>query len=610
MGKLMFKLSIGQKILSGFFILIVLSASFVFISFSSLSKINILSSMVLPLSREINILQNYIQKIKQLETKTDLYLTIRSEGSREELITLVKETNSFINEISQVENAKPLKDISSLILQLNNSIETLVGYIDNHESAYKINLQMVETNKLFEGFHKMQEALQQQRLKHLEMITNEEKSITEKLLGIFMFIEVSIILVGFLASFILTRLITNNLSKLHKGTQEIAAGNFGTRINITSRDEIGQLADSFNLMAEELRKKTVSKDYLDNIIQSMAESLIVLNPDLTINSVNKATCSLLGYKEEELIGKPVENILSPEGAISEEIDLKNLIKDAKMISYEINYRGKDGNNVPVLFKATIMKDKNDNTLCIICTAADITKRKQIEEKLKEAMEMKSNFTSIVSHELRTPLAAIRTGINIILDELAGNITNEQRDFLSITRNNVDRLVRLINGILDFQRLDSGKMQLNFIKTDVNEVVKEIYLTMRSLTDRKGLKFTLQLEDNLPQINLDEDSITQLLTNLINNAIKFTEEGEIKIATQKADGCVCVKVSDTGIGISQENIQKLFAAFTRLREGKYKTIEGTGLGLAICKEIAQKHGGRIWVESEYGKGSTFCVTLPL
>lgn len=606
----MIRVSIGQKILSGFFILIILSASFLFISFSSLSKINILSSMVLPLSKEINILQNYIQKIRQLENKTDLYLTIKSEGSREELIKLAKETDEFVNEASSTENGKPLKKISDLILQLDKSIETLVGFIDNRESAYKINLQILATNKLFEDFDKIQEILQGQRLKRLEMITNEQKSTTEALLNMFLFIEVSIILVGFLASYFLSRLITNNLYKLHKGTQEISAGNFETRIKISSRDEIGELANSFNTMAEELRKKTVSKEYVDNIIRSMAESLIILNPDLTINSVNKATCSLLGYSEEELIGKSIENILSPEGALSEEIDLENLIKDAKMISYEINYRDKDDKNIPVLFKATVMKDKNDNTLCVICTAADITKRKQIEEKLKEAMEIKSNFTSVVSHELRTPLAAIRTGINIILDELAGSISSEQREFLNISRNNVDRLVRLINGILDFQRLDSGKIELKVAQNDINEIAKEVYLTMRSLAERKGLKFTLQLENNLPQLNVDRDNIAQLIGNLINNAIKFTEKGEIAITTKKENDVVCIKVSDTGIGISQEDIPKLFSAFMRLRQDKYKTIEGAGLGLAICKEIVEKHNGKIWVESECGRGTAFYFTLPL
>ncbi len=608
--KNMLKFPIGQKIFAGFFVLIILSASFLLISFPSLSKINILSSMVLPLSQEINILQGYLEKTKQLETKTDLYLTIKSEDSREELIALLKQTNEFVNEVRQKENTGQLKEISGLVLTLNNSIETLVNYIDKNESAYKINLQIIAVNNLFENFGKMEAILQQQRLKRLEIITNQQKAITDSLSNMFLFIETSIVFMGFLASYSLSRLITRNLSKLNKGTREIAAGNFQTRINISSQDEIGQLADSFNAMAEDLRKKTVSKEYVDNIIRSMAESLIILNPDLTINNVNKATSLLLGYREDELIGKPIESILSSEAAALEEMDLKNLIKDAKMINYEINYLSKDLKIIPVLFKATVMNDRDNNTLCVICTATDITKRKQIEEKLKEAMEIKSKFTSMVSHELRTPLAAIKTGINIILDELAGTINNEQRDFLNISRNNVDRLVRLINGILDFQKLESGKMQLKKTQNDINEIVNEVYIAMRSIAERKCLKITIELENNLPQINMDRDGIAQVISNLISNAVKFTEKGEVKIITKKTADSVCVEVSDTGIGIKEDNIAKLFSAFMRLQEDKYKTIDGTGLGLVISKEIVEKHGGKIWVESEYGKGSSFYFTLPL
>jgi two-component system phosphate regulon sensor histidine kinase PhoR len=205
---------------------------------------------------------------------------------------------------------------------------------------------------------------------------------------------------------------------------------------------------------------------------------------------------------------------------------------------------------------------------------------------------------------------MKEGIAILLDGVAGEINDEQKNFLNIAKRNVDRLTLLINDVLDFQKLDAGKMRVNIQENDINEVVGEVQKTMLPSANKKGIDILLELDDNLPKARFDRDKITQVLTNLINNAIKFTaEQGEVSVCVQQQDEELVIRVSDTGMGIPKDALPKIFDRFYRVhRPGKQ--IQGTGLGLAIVKKIVLMHGGRIEVESEVDKGTTFTVFLPL
>jgi len=238
--------------------------------------------------------------------------------------------------------------------------------------------------------------------------------------------------------------------------------------------------------------------------------------------------------------------------------------------------------------------------------------KELEEKNKRILELdkvKSEFVSHVSHELRAPLGTIKEGIDIVLDGAAGKINNQQRKFLDIAKRNVDRLARLINNVLDFQKLESGKMRFDMQLNDINEVATEVHKAMALSSNCREVDFSLKLEDNLPKVRFDRDKIIQVLTNLVSNARKFVNKGNITIATSRAEDAVGVSVSDTGCGIRKEDLPKLFHKFEQLAEGNNSKKGGTGLGLAISKEIIEQHKGRIWVESEFGKGTTFRIILP-
>jgi len=235
-------------------------------------------------------------------------------------------------------------------------------------------------------------------------------------------------------------------------------------------------------------------------------------------------------------------------------------------------------------------------------------RKQTE-RLKEVVKVKSDFLSTVSHELRTPLTCMKESIDIILGGLVGEINSQQRKFLNITTRNIDRLSRLIDNVLHFQKLEAGKMKLHMAPNDMNEVIRDVKETMAPLADEKGITLDIRLDETIPAADFDKDKITQVLMNLTDNAIKFTHKGGIVIESYQRDGSVCVYVKDTGLGIRKESLPRLFCEFEQLSDPKEGKIGGSGLGLAISRKIVEEHNGRIWPESEFNKGTTFYFELP-
>lgn len=232
------------------------------------------------------------------------------------------------------------------------------------------------------------------------------------------------------------------------------------------------------------------------------------------------------------------------------------------------------------------------------------------QDLEKAVQIKSDFTSTVSHELRTPLAAIKEGIAIVLDGTAGEISAGQKEFLEIAKRNVDRLARLINDILDFQKLEAGKMGFNMVQNDINETIKDAANAMYPIVEKKQLELILDLDSEITNMTFDRDKITQVLTNLISNAVKYTEKGSIKIRAERENNLLKVSVTDTGIGIKPEDIPRLFTQFTQLEKIADRKTGSTGLGLSICRDIIRAHNGKIWAESEYGKGSSFIFIIPI
>ena len=334
----------------------------------------------------------------------------------------------------------------------------------------------------------------------------------------------------------------------------------------------------------------VSKASFHNIVEKSTDGIIVMDKDGVVQFVNHAAEALFGRKAEKLVG---ELLGFP-------------IVDGEVMELDVLHQAKE----PGIAEMRVVDTQWNEQPAYLALLRDITARKKAEEKLKETMIAKSEFTSTVSHELRTPLTAIKEGIALVVGGLAGEVNEEQKEILDISKKNVDRLARLINDVLDFQKLESGKMKFDIQPNSINELARDVYEMMAPTAKDRGAGFLLELDDSLSKTGFDSDKITQVLTNLVTNAMKFTEKGNITIKTGKKNGTIHVSVSDTGHGIKKEDLPRVFDRFEQLATGGERKTGGTGLGLAISKNIIEQHDGRIWVESTFGKGSKFTFTLPV
>ena len=250
---------------------------------------------------------------------------------------------------------------------------------------------------------------------------------------------------------------------------------------------------------------------------------------------------------------------------------------------------------------------------VIMSAKSCSKCWQGMKEREEVYGLRSEFASMVSHELRTPLTAIKEGIDLVADGSTGFVNNDQRQFLDIAKRNVERLTRLVNDVLDFSKLTSRKLEMKTEVISFNKLIESVIGGFRPVVEKKGilLEHHTAATESLV-LSIDPDWISQVLLNFMNNAVKFTDKGTITVFTSKNKETNLIKigVKDTGIGMTEENIAKLFQPFSQVYDKKERKTTGTGLGLAICKEIIEQLGGKISVESELGKGSIFYFTLPI
>ncbi len=240
------------------------------------------------------------------------------------------------------------------------------------------------------------------------------------------------------------------------------------------------------------------------------------------------------------------------------------------------------------------------------------------QELRRIDDMKSEFVSVASHELRTPLAAIKNAVQLLLKGTAGKINENQEKFLSMAERNINRLTNILNDLLSLSRIESGRIELKFENIGLKGIIELTASSLRPHADGKSLKIDVKISEPLPPVYGDPEKIEQILTNLIGNAIKFTPDGGRILITAKPlshdeksgyGDRVAVSVEDTGIGIPPEHLDAIFEKFHQVESSLHRSVSGTGLGLAITKGLVEAHQGKIWVESEMGKGSAFTFTLP-
>lgn len=357
-------------------------------------------------------------------------------------------------------------------------------------------------------------------------------------------------------------------------------------------------------VSQRTRALEASNDEINLILNSIMEAIFIFRDGLTYN-MNDIALNLFDYTEKEsLLGKtPFEFV---------DKHFHEMVKNSLLLEhpkpYEISIIRRDGVLIPVLIKPFSIKTANHSLR--IVAFLDLSEIKQKEEALKLAREKaevatkaKSSFLATMSHEIRTPMTAILGMSHLLLDT---ELNAKQKNYLATIQKSAKSLLTIINDILDFSKMEAGKLSLDKVDFDMQQMIKEIFDIVSLKAVEKNLTLRLEYNKNMEYLfHGDALRISQILINLLSNAIKFTEQGEVVlVVTKNENRSIRFEVKDTGIGLTEEQVVKLFSAFTQADNSTTRKYGGTGLGLSISKELVALMDGKIWVESEYGEGSSF------
>lgn len=363
-------------------------------------------------------------------------------------------------------------------------------------------------------------------------------------------------------------------------------------------------------LSQMLHAQKVETTQKQTILTAIADGVVAsdLNGDIIL--VNPVATEILGKTDVDLLGEPITvifeifdladqakilaymSVLKEQGSLSQTdlLGMEEIILELKsrIISARVTL--------------AIAEAEYEEVTGIVVVLRDITKEVQ-------AAKAKSEFVSMVSHELRIPMTSIKGYVKMLQQEVGGTVTAEQQGFLDVIERNVSRLALLINDLLDISRIEAGKITLKLAPVDLNQAIQEVVDTLHISAEEKGLQLTFESVPDLEQVWADKDRVVQILTNLIGNSIAYTVAGRVEIQFKSRPDNIQIDIIDTGVGISSEAMSHIFERFYRADDKVVQARGGTGLGLPIVKTLIEMHGGRIWVNSEVGQGSTFSFNLP-
>ncbi len=415
------------------------------------------------------------------------------------------------------------------------------------------------------------------------------RSINQKIL----YWAVILIALALFLSLTSSKALTKPIRRMVEATKGIAARDFTTRVSTQRRDELGELAYALNWMTEEIERLfnelTREKEELAAILSSMIEGVIVLDSEGRIVLTNEGFKNICGLPaSESVVGKHHWEMLRS-------VEFKGLIDKVRTKGRAEGVEIRIGDRVYLGNASLISKRERGKTVAVL---HDITEIKRLEQ-------LKSEFVANASHELRTPLTVVKG----FVETLGGKAKGEDQHFLGIVRRHTDRMISLISDLSLLSQLEDREQRFDKKTMDLRELASYVMEIFREKAQKKGLKLELLAPDEFPLIEGDPFFIEQIFVNLLDNAVKYTEQGEIKIKLSELNKEVKIEVSDTGIGIPKQHLSRIFERFYTVDKARSREFGGTGLGLSIVKHIVLAHNGRIDVESQPGKGSKFIVILP-
>ncbi len=406
------------------------------------------------------------------------------------------------------------------------------------------------------------------------------------------------VILSLLLGYLLSKTITSPIISVMQKAEKVAQGEFDQQLAVKSEDEIGNLTKTFNYMAQEL-KNTLSeisseKNKVTTILNYMADGVMAFDLKGVVIHANPAAKKLLG---DNIGNKPFEEFSKRVGL---DVKIENIV-----YFEEASVRESDTiiNDMYVKVYFAVFTDTNKKPEGIIVVLHDVTEEQKLDC-------MRREFVANVSHELRTPITSIKSYTETLLDGALEDSETTNR-FLNVINSEADRMTRLIKDLLQLSRMDNQQMSWRFEEVSLKEIVKNIVSRMQLEAGQKNQKLESFVIGDIPKINADKDRLEQVIVNLISNALKYTpDNGQITVYVGKLINDIYVKVTDTGIGIPDEALTRVFERFYRVDKARSRDLGGTGLGLSIAKEIVEAHGGIITISSEVGKGTEVTVRVPI
>ncbi len=413
------------------------------------------------------------------------------------------------------------------------------------------------------------------------------------------------VMLGVVMAVIISRSLTKPIAEINDRTTRIAQGDYSGGILVRSNDEIGQLAENVNALAVRIEETTNSTEFerrrLDSVLEHMTDGVIATDRRGSINIINTAALQMTGIDDSTVaMGQSILEVLQ----ISDRYNLRELLDNQEELLLDFST---DERQLIIRAYFSLIQRASGFISGLVIVLHDVTEQQRIELERRQ-------FVSNVSHELRTPLTSVKSYVDA-LQEGAIDDPEVARNFLAVAQDETTRMIHMINDLLELSRMDSGTMKLETEYVNVGELFNYILnrFDMIIANDDKPEKYyTIKREISKVQIwvELDTSKFTQVIDNIMNNAIKYSPDGGVVTArmidNQKE---VVLSITDQGLGIPKKDLGHIFDRFFRVDKARSRAQGGTGLGLAISKEIIERFGGRIWVESAEGQGSTFSISLP-
>ena len=422
----------------------------------------------------------------------------------------------------------------------------------------------------------------------------------------FIFISATLVAIGIsmVVSLLIARSITQPIGEMREQALRIARGDYSHKLEVKGKDELGQLAETFNQLAvqiEETQDAVESeRNRLDSVLTHMTDGVIATDRRGKVIMINEMALSLLDLKQEAAIGQSILTLLE----LKEDFTLRNLLESTDEMLLERPSSYPQRGNLILRIDFSMIRRDSGFISGLVAVLHDVTEQEKTEQERRD-------FVSNVSHELRTPLTSMRSYIEA-LEEGAWQDSELAPQFLKVTLEETDRMIRMINDLLNLSKMDSGNAQLQLEFVNFNNLVNFILdrFDMMVTSQEKHYKIKREFTKRDLWVEVDTDRMIQVIDNIMNNAIKYSPDGGIvTVRLAETHNHILLSISDQGMGIPKKDLHKVFDRFYRVDKARARKQGGTGLGLAISREVVKAHHGSIWVESREHYGSTFYISLP-